>query len=141
MNRNHAQSCQCSHQTLFPSLLHITFTHSREWRGKRRVYQSLIHLVICCVIRLAIRGARSRSGFPTWVTRDKWRERFIRTNMYAHMNVRTHVKTVHSQWDRGILMFVQVARQGRARMCKCGIIIELFGHFQELFWKISRNTY
>ncbi len=34
---------------------------------------------------------------------------------YKHVNARTHVKTVHSQRDRGIQMFVQVARRGTSR--------------------------
>ncbi len=57
-------------------------------------------------------GARSRSGFPTRVKGDEYRKRFIRVNVYKHVNVRTYVKTVHSHRDRGIQMFVQVARPG-----------------------------
>ncbi len=52
------------------------------------------------------------SGFRTRVKEDKWRERFIRINVYEHVTVRTHVKTVHSHRDRGIRMFMQVVRQG-----------------------------
>ncbi len=36
----------------------------------------------------------------------------IRVNIYEHVNVRTHVKTVHSHRDRGIQMFVKVVRRG-----------------------------
>ncbi len=80
------------------------FTHSREWRGELRAYQSHI--------RLAMHGTRSRSSFPTRVKGDEWREWFIRINVYEHVNVRTHVKTLHSHRDRGTRMFVQVASRG-----------------------------
>ncbi len=48
------------------------FTHPCKWRGEQHVYQSHIHLVICCVIRLAIRGARSRSGFSNTGTNSSF---------------------------------------------------------------------
>ncbi len=97
-----------SYQSYHSVMTYTAFTHSRKWRGERRVYQLHIRLVI----RLAIRDARSRSGFQTRVKGDKQREQFIRVNVYEHVNVRTHVQTVHSHRDRGIRMFVQVARRG-----------------------------
>ncbi len=71
-----------------------------------------VHLATLLVIRLAFCGARYQSGFRTRVKGDDWRERFIRVNVYEHVNVCTHVKTINLHRDGGIRMFVQVARQG-----------------------------
>ncbi len=43
--------------------LHIRASGEANSKAERRAYQSHIRLIICCVTRLAIRGARSRSGF------------------------------------------------------------------------------
>ncbi len=80
--------------------------------------------IVCTSLYTFVWVARRTTSVPiTYSTRHSWcshSKRFFEhmskgTNndlhyVYKHVNVRTHVKTLHSHRDRGIRMFVQEAR-------------------------------
>ncbi len=58
---------------------YAAFTHSCKWRGERRAYQSHI--------RLAIRGARSQSGFSNTSQRGRMAIHITCTNMWMFVRM------------------------------------------------------
>ncbi len=99
---------------------YAALTHSVEWRGERRAYQSHIDLVICSIIRLAIRGARSQSSFSNTSQRGRMAIRIMCTNMW--MFVRMWKQFIHTETE-AYECSCKWRGEARARMCKCSITV------------------